>query len=55
MGARVLWPPECSDDILSSAIKKTHDIIASKDVTKDGEKVLFFFILFLMITFIYFL
>lgn len=23
MGARVLWPPECPDDILSAAIRKT--------------------------------
>ena len=39
MGARVLWPPECPDDVLSSAISKTQEIIGAKEINKDGEKV----------------
>lgn len=35
MGARVLWPPDCPDDILEGAISETMKCLATYEA-KDG-------------------
>ena len=35
MGARVLWPPDCPDDVLEGAIQETHKCLALYEA-KDG-------------------
>ncbi|KAL4473200.1 hypothetical protein ABPG74_010234 [Tetrahymena malaccensis] len=39
MGARVLWPPECADDILEGAIKETQDALKKFEIAREGQKI----------------
>jgi len=43
MGAKLLYPYECPDDLLVAVIKKTQEVLAVKDVSKEGDKVNIFF------------
>lgn len=40
MGVRVLWPPECSDDILAGCIEETQRTLEVYEIAKDGNKVI---------------
>lgn len=42
MGVRVLWPPECSDDILAGCIEETLRTLEVYEIAKDGNKVFHF-------------
>ncbi|CAD8097869.1 unnamed protein product [Paramecium sonneborni] len=37
LGARVLWPPDCPDDILEGAINETQNCLKTYEA-KDGQK-----------------
>lgn len=39
LGARVLWPPECADDILEGAIKETQNALTKFEIAREGQKV----------------
>jgi len=39
MGAKLFFPAECPDDLLVAVIKKTQEVLAVKDVSKEGDKV----------------
>ncbi|EGR29824.1 hypothetical protein IMG5_148080 [Ichthyophthirius multifiliis] len=40
MGAKVLWPPECPDDVLEGAIKETQNTIGrTENLSKEGQKI----------------
>ena len=39
MCAKVLFPAECPDDLLVAVIKKTQEVLAVKDISKEGDKV----------------
>ena len=36
MGAKVLWPPECEDDILEKTILEVQNIIKTRDIQREG-------------------
>eukprot|EP01017_Pseudomicrothorax_dubius_P035924 TRINITY_DN5098_c0_g1_i4.p2 TRINITY_DN5098_c0_g1~~TRINITY_DN5098_c0_g1_i4.p2 ORF type:complete len:107 (+),score=6.42 TRINITY_DN5098_c0_g1_i4:70-390(+) len=38
-GARVLWPPDCPDNILEEAIRKTHELLKVHNIKTDGAKI----------------
>ena len=38
-GARVLWPPDCADDILTKAIEQSRALLRHHDVDSDGLKI----------------
>jgi hypothetical protein len=42
MGAKVLFPAECPDDVLVAVIKKTQEVLSVKDLSKEGDKVFYF-------------
>eukprot|EP01016_Furgasonia_blochmanni_P012510 TRINITY_DN161_c0_g2_i1.p2 TRINITY_DN161_c0_g2~~TRINITY_DN161_c0_g2_i1.p2 ORF type:complete len:126 (-),score=21.17 TRINITY_DN161_c0_g2_i1:166-543(-) len=39
MGARVLWPPDCPDDVVEAAIMETHNALRQYDIAKDGQTI----------------
>ena len=39
MGATVLFPAECPDDLLVAVIKKTQEVLSVKDISKEGDKI----------------
>ena len=49
-GAKVLWPPDCSDDILDETIKETHMILKSCNIKTEGKKVILYFLLSLPVS-----
>ena len=38
-GARVLWPPECSDDMLDVALEQARKLLEENDIDTDGAKI----------------
>jgi hypothetical protein len=41
-GARVLWPPDCSDDTLTKSIEQARALLRNYDVDSEGLKVRIF-------------
>lgn len=39
MGAKVMWPPECDDDILEKTILECQNIFKTRDIQREGQVV----------------